>query len=318
MNVVITGGAGFLGSHLTDAYLARGASVTVLDSFITSNGENLAHLKAHPRLHLIEADLCVEFPALPEKPDLILHFASPASPIDYAKIPLETLAVNGPGTHRCCKAALAYGARLLYASTSEIYGDPLTHPQPESYWGNVNSAGERSCYDEGKRYGEAVVAAYRRTHGLDARMVRIFNTYGPRMRADDGRVVPSFINQALAGEALTVFGDGSQTRSLCYVQDLVEGVLRFAELDSPEHFIVNLGAERETTVNEIAGVIAGLCGVELRTVRRPLPPDDPTRRRPDLSRARAMLDWEPRTSLETGMQQTIDWFRSQRRSLACL
>lgn len=318
MNVVITGGAGFLGSHLADAYLRDGDCVTVIDNYATSDGTNIEHLREHPRFHFVQADICIEFPALPEKPDLILHFASPASPIDYAQIPLETLAVNGPGTQRCCKAALAYGARVLFASTSEIYGEPLEHPQRETYWGNVNSIGERSCYDEGKRFGEAVVAAYRRAHGLDARMVRIFNTYGPRMRAQDGRVVPTFIAQALDGEPLTIFGDGSQTRSLCYVDDLIEGIRRFAALENPANFVVNLGAEHEVTVREIAQRIAGACGVELRIEHRPLPPDDPTRRRPDISRARELLNWEPRTPLETGLQHTIDWFRSQRRSLTCL
>lgn len=318
MNVVITGGAGFLGSHLADAYLRDGDCVTVIDNYVTSDGSNIGHLLEHQHFHFVQADICVEFPALPEKPDLILHFASPASPIDYAQIPLETLAVNGPGTQRCCKAALAYGARVLFASTSEIYGDPLEHPQRETYWGNVNSVGERSCYDEGKRFGEAVMAAYRRAHGLDARMVRIFNTYGPRMRANDGRVVPTFIAQALDGAALTVFGDGTQTRSLCYVDDLIEGIRRFAALPNPAHFVVNLGAEHEVTVLEIAQRIARACNVDLRVEHRPLPPDDPTRRRPDLSRARELLGWEPRTPLEIGLQHTIDWFRSKRRSLTCL
>lgn len=318
MNVVITGAAGFLGSHLTDAYIARGDSVTGIDNLATSNGENLAQLRNVPRFKFVFADVAGGFPQLTDRPDLILHFASPASPIDYAQIPLETLNVNGPGTQHCCETALRHGARLLYASTSEVYGDPLVHPQPESYLGNVNSAGERSCYDEGKRYGEAVVAAYRRMHGLDARIVRIFNTYGPRMRADDGRVVPTFIAQALAGEPLSIFGEGSQTRSLCYVDDLIQGIVRFAALDDPEHWIVNLGSQAEVTVNEIAAAIARLCGVELHTNYRPLPPDDPSRRRPDLSRAREMLDWEPRTSLESGITDTIAWFRNKRRSLTCL
>lgn len=317
MNVVITGGAGFLGSHLADAYARRGDCVTVVDNLATSDGSNIAHLRDVAGFAFVEADLCVEFPALALRPDLILHFASAASPIDYAKAPLETLAVNGPGTHRCCKAALAYGARFLFASTSEIYGEPHVHPQPETYWGNVNSVGARSCYDEGKRFGEAVVAAYRREHGLDARMVRIFNTYGPRMRADDGRVIPTFVNQALAGEPLTVFGDGSQTRSLCYVDDLVEGIQRFADLPAPSDFVVNIGSEREVPVGDIAGIVAKLCGVDLRVINRPLPSDDPSRRRPDLSRARKLLQWEPRTPLETGLNHTIDWFRSKRRVATC-
>ncbi len=310
MNVVIAGVAGFIGSHLADAYLREGASVVGIDNLSTSTGENIAHLQDEPRFRFLRADLCEGIADIGASPDLILHFASPASPFDYARDPVATLSVNGQGTEHCCELALAHGARLVYASTSEIYGDPLVHPQPERYWGNVNSIGVRSCYDEGKRYGEAMVAAYRRMHRIDARIVRIFNTYGPRMRGHDGRVVPTFIMQALAGAPLTIFGDGMQTRCLCYVDDLIEGVVRFAGLPQAAEAVVNLGSEHEVTVNDIAQTIARLCGVTLSTEDRPLPADDPARRRPDLTRARAMLEWEPRTSLESGMQQTIAWFRA--------
>jgi dTDP-glucose 4,6-dehydratase len=310
MNVLITGAAGFLGSHLADAYVAAGHAVTGVDNLVTSDGSNLEHLRGEPNFQFELADVSQGLPESISRPDLILHFASPASPIDYADLPLQTLAVNARGTEHCCEAARRAKARLVFASTSEIYGDPLVHPQPESYWGNVNSFGPRSCYDEGKRYGEAVVATYRRMYGVDARAVRIFNTYGPRMRAHDGRVVPAFIMQALEGRPLTVFGDGNQTRSLCYVADLVEGIRRFAALDSPVYPVVNLGSDGETTVNEIAESIARLSGVPLVRAYRPLPADDPSRRRPDLSRAHEMLGWSANVPLETGMRDTIDWFRS--------
>lgn len=310
MNVLIAGVAGFIGSHLADAYLREGVAVVGIDNLSTSTGENIAHLQQEPRFRFLQADLCEGITDVGAAPDLILHFASPASPLDYARDPVATLGVNGQGTEHCCKLALAHGARLVYASTSEIYGDPLVHPQPERYWGNVNSIGVRSCYDEGKRYGEAMVTAYRRMHGLDARIVRIFNTYGPRMRAHDGRVVPTFVMQALAGTPLTIFGDGMQTRCLCYIDDLVEGIVRFARLPQAAEDVVNLGSEHEVTVNDIAETIARLCGVTLSTERRPLPQDDPVRRRPDLTRARALLAWEPHTSLERGMQKTIAWFRA--------
>lgn len=309
MNVLITGAAGFLGSHLAQTFLGEGHAVTGIDNFVTSDPATVARLQAHRAFTFIEADVSR---GLPEHlaPDLILHFASPASPFDYAREPLATLAVNGPGTANCCELALRTGARLIFASTSEVYGDPLVHPQPETYWGNVNSFGARSCYDEGKRYGEAVIASYRRLHGLDARIVRIFNTYGPRMRANDGRVVPAFICQALSGAPLTVFGDGEQTRSLCYVDDLVEGIRRFAELDDPAYPLVNLGSDRECTVNEIARTIARLCGAECRVQNAALPPDDPSRRRPDLHRAQTMFGWSARTPLEDGLRATISWFAS--------
>jgi len=262
------------------------------------------------RFTFIEADVSAGVPDT-SPADALLHFASPASPKDYAERPLETLRVNSRGTEACCEFAVRCGARLVFASTSEIYGNPLEHPQRETYWGNVNSIGERSCYDEGKRYGEAVVSAYRRVHGLDGRIVRIFNTYGPRMRLNDGRVVPNFVRQALSGEPLTIYGNGEQTRSLCYVDDLVEGVLRLAEIENPRYLVVNLGNDREVTVYEIAETIARLCGVQLRVVNEPLPPDDPARRRPDISRAREVLGWTPRVSLDDGMRDTIDWFKNR-------
>ncbi|HZZ64035.1 MAG TPA: NAD-dependent epimerase/dehydratase family protein [Candidatus Baltobacteraceae bacterium] len=310
MNVLITGAAGFLGSHLAQAYVNEGHRVTGIDNLRTSDGRNIAGLSGNSNFRFVEDDVCEGLRTSGVTPELILHFASPASPVDYAKDPVGTLRVNGYGTEHCCKLALASGARMIFASTSEIYGDPLVHPQPETYWGNVNSVGERSCYDEGKRFGEAMVRAYRRQHGVDARIVRIFNTYGPRMRADDGRVVPTFIQQALSNGSLTVFGDGRQTRSLCYVDDLVLGIRSFAQLDAPPYDIVNLGSEFEAQVNDIAEIIARLCEVSLRVEHRPLPSDDPSRRRPDLTRARAMLGWEPRTELEDGLRTTITWFKN--------
>jgi dTDP-glucose 4,6-dehydratase len=246
--------------------------------------------------------------------DAVLHFASPASPKDYDALRLETLAVNSRGTEACCRLALQNNARLVFASTSEVYGDPLEHPQRESYWGNVNSIGERACYDEAKRYGEAAVMAYRHARGLDGRVVRIFNTYGPRMRPRDGRVVPTFIDQALRGDALTIYGTGEQTRSLCYVDDLVEGILRFAQIDRPPHAVVNLGNDEEVTVRAIAEIVARLCAVPLNVVHAPLPPDDPTRRRPDLARAGEMLNWRPQISMEDGLARTIAWFKSTQRT----
>lgn len=308
MKALITGAAGFVGSHLCAKALERGWEVVGVDNFCTGNAANLAALQLSPGFTFVEADVCDALPDV--HVDVVLHFASPASPKDYDELRLETLAVNGRGTEACCRLALRCGARLVFASTSEIYGDPLEHPQRESYWGNVNSMGERSCYDEAKRYGEATVMAFRSKYGLDGRFVRIFNTYGPRMRPQDGRVVPSFVGQALRGEALTIYGSGAQTRSLCYVDDLVEGILRFAELNDAPYPVVNLGNDREVTVREIAEIVSRTCGVPLNVVYRPLPPDDPARRRPDIARARAMLGWTPEVSLEEGLAQTIAWFRS--------
>lgn len=309
MRVLITGVAGFVGSHLAEAALARGWQVVGVDNFCTGAGANLHALSSSPHFSFVEADVSDALPHIDDL-DAILHFASPASPKDYDALRLETLAVNSRGTEACCRLAIKNNARLIFASTSEVYGDPLEHPQRETYWGNVNSVGERSCYDEAKRFGEAAVMAYRHARGLDGRLVRIFNTYGPRMRARDGRVVPAFIDQALHGDALTIYGSGEQTRSLCYVEDLVEGILRFTEIDRPPHAVVNLGNTEEVSVRAIAEIVARLCGVPLDVVHAPLPPDDPARRRPDLSRARELLKWQPRVSIEDGLARTIAWFKS--------
>ncbi len=310
MKVLIAGAAGFLGSHLAQACRARGDHTIGVDNFASSSIANLAGLANDAGFSFVEADVARGLPDAGPI-DAVLHFASPASPKDYASIPIETLEVNSRGTQNCCRLALRYGARLLYASTSEVYGDPAVHPQPETYWGNVNSIGERSCYDEGKRFGEAMVMAYARIHGLDARIVRIFNTYGPRMRANDGRVVPTLVRQALAGEPLTIFGDGTQTRSLCYVDDLVDGILRFLDHPRPGERVINLGSEDELTVNEIAQTVARLCGVAVTMRREPLPPDDPARRRPDLTRAKSILGWSPQTPLQVGLSKTIAWFKEE-------
>ncbi|HET9028691.1 MAG TPA: NAD-dependent epimerase/dehydratase family protein [Candidatus Aquilonibacter sp.] len=309
MIALVTGAAGFLGSHLCDALLREGHTVTGVDDLSTGAICNVAPFMDDDRFHFIDADVSEGVPAM-ERVDAIFHFASAASPIDYAERPLATLRVNSRGTEHCCELAREHGARLIYASTSETYGDPLVHPQREEYFGNVNSIGPRSCYDEAKRYGEAVVAAYRRTERLDGRMVRIFNTYGPRMRRHDGRVVPTFIDEALTGKPLSVFGDGSQTRSLCYVDDLIEAILRFMAVDDPAHWVVNIGNDEEVTVLEIARTIADLCGVPLRLRHLPLPENDPRQRRPDLTRAQAILKWRARTPMREGLLRTIDWFRS--------
>ncbi len=309
MNALVTGGAGFVGSHLCSALLREGHSVVAVDNLITGELSNIAPLLEDDRFRFVHADVS-ETLREPERLDTIFHFASPASPIDYAERPLETLRVNSIGTERCCALAAERGARLVFASTSEVYGDPLEHPQRETYFGNVNPNGPRSCYDEAKRYGEAVVAAFRRTRGLDARVVRIFNTYGPRMRRNDGRVVPAFVSQALAGEPLTIFGTGRQTRSLCYVDDLVEAIVRFATVDEPMYRTINIGNDREVTVLEIAALVAKLCGVTLRLDTRPLPENDPLQRRPDLTRAFDALRWSPSTPLEAGLLSTIDWFKT--------
>lgn len=309
MNALVTGGAGFVASHLCGALLAEGHRVVAVDSLITGDLSNVAAFLEDDRFTFVHADVCDGLPQM-ERVDAIFHFASPASPVDYAERPLQTLRVNSIGTERCCALAAERGARVLFASTSEVYGDPLEHPQRETYFGNVNPNGPRSCYDEAKRYGEAMVAAYRRLYDIDARVVRIFNTYGPRMRRNDGRIVPAFVSQALAGEPLTIFGDGTQTRSLCYVDDLVEAIVRFAAIDKPKHRTINIGNDREVTVLELARIIANLCGVPLRTKHSPLPENDPLQRRPDLTRAREALRWSPSTSLEDGLLATIEWFRA--------
>ncbi|MGA2393021.1 MAG: NAD-dependent epimerase/dehydratase family protein [Candidatus Lustribacter sp.] len=311
MRVVITGGAGFVGSHLVDRYLRDGHDVVAVDNLCTGSLQNLDDAGEHPRLTFVRADAAAPL-QIRGGVDLVLHFASPASPAHYTRLALETLAVNSAGTGHACDLAERTGARLLYASTSEVYGDPLVHPQPETYWGNVNPVGERACYDEAKRFGEALITTRARRGPLDARIVRIFNTYGPRMAAEDGRAVPNFIAQALAGTPLTVYGDGGQTRSFTYVDDLVEGLVRLAAHDGARGAIVNLGNPEETTIAAAAAVIAELAGVPLQVEHRPLPPDDPTRRKPDITRARQLLGWEPRTPLREGLTRTLAWWRSAR------
>jgi nucleoside-diphosphate-sugar epimerase len=315
--VLITGAAGFIGSHLTERYLRDGETVVGLDNLATGDLRNLTAVMQSSRFRFVEVDVTEKWHTLRGifaevgNPDLILHFASPASPVDYAALPLETMAVNSRGTELCLEAAGRYGARFLFASTSEAYGDPLEHPQREGYWGNVNSVGPRSCYDEAKRFGEALVMAYMRTQNIDARIIRIFNTYGPRMRPNDGRVVPNFIAQALAGKALTVYGDGTQTRSFCYVDDLVEGIVRCAVSEETRGLVVNLGNPEEHPIERFARIVCDTAGVTLRVESRPLPVDDPTRRCPDISRARELLGWEPSVALEDGLRRTVEYVRGQ-------
>jgi len=309
MKAVVTGAGGFLGSTLLRRLLERGDEVLAIDDFSTGDRANWNGLDSYPGFHPLYGDVCETF-APSTDADVIFHLASPASPVDYAELPIRTLRVNSLGTEQCCRLAVDSAARLIYASTSEIYGEPAVHPQPESYWGNVNSIGERSCYDEGKRYGEAMCTAYVRRYGIDARIVRIFNTYGPRMRIDDGRLVPSLIAQAIIGAPLTIYGTGRQTRCLCYVDDLVDGILRYADLDRAPYSVMNLGNDEEVSVKQVAGMIAELCDAPLRFDTRPARPDDPTRRRPDLTRAREAIDWQPRTSLRDGLAQTIAWQRA--------
>ena len=303
---VITGGAGFLGSHLADALLARGHRVIALDNLITGDTANIEHLAGEPRFRFIEHDV-TEYIYLPGPVDYIYHFASPASPLDYLEWPIQTLKVGALGTHKALGLARAKGARFLLASTSEVYGDPLEHPQSESYWGHVNPIGPRGVYDEAKRFAEAMTMAYHRYHGVETRIVRIFNTYGPRMRPNDGRVVPTFIGQALKNQPLTVFGEGRQTRSFCYVSDLIRGIVALMDSDGAEP--VNIGNPQEMTVLEFAQAILRLCGSRSEIVHRPLPEDDPKVRQPDITKAREHLQWEPAMDLDTGLRRTIDYFR---------
>ena len=312
MRVIITGGAGFIGSHLVDRFLADGHTVVALDNLSTGSVRNIEHQAGHERFRFIKQDV-TEFLYIDGPVDAVLHFASPASPIGYLDLPIQTLKVGALGTHKALGLARAKSARFLLASTSEVYGDPLVHPQPETYWGNVNPIGPRSVYDEAKRFAEAMTMAYHREHGLETRIVRIFNTYGPRMSLDDGRVVPNFIGQALRGEAITVYGGGQQTRSFCYVSDLVEGIVRL--LNSDEVYPVNIGNTAEISMLHYAEVIKRLTG-SASPIALVEPPaeriaDDPKQRQPDISKARARLGWQAQVDLEDGMSRTIDYFRQQ-------
>jgi dTDP-glucose 4,6-dehydratase len=302
---LVTGAAGFIGSHLSEYLLDKGFSVVGMDNLLTGDVENIQHLTGRDFVfvkHNVTNYIPLEGPL-----DFIFHFASPASPIDYLKLPIQTLKVGSLGTHNALGLAKAKKARFLLASTSEVYGDPLVHPQREDYWGNVNPIGPRGVYDEAKRFAEAMTMAYHRTHGVQTRIVRIFNTQGPRMRIEDGRAVPAFMSQALRGEDVTVFGDGSQTRSLCYVSDLVDGIYRLAQSDEP--YPVNIGNPQEITILQLAQKIVAMTGSRSRIVRRPLPEDDPKVRQPDITRARTILGWEPKVPLDEGLRRTLEYFK---------
>src|ERR1700733_8367839 len=303
---VVTGGAGFLGSHLTDRLLAEGFRVVGVDNFITGNPANLDHLKSNPNYSFQEQDVSNHFEGAGDV-NFIFHFASPASPIDYLELPIQTLKVGSLGTHNVLGLAKAKKATFLLASTSECYGDPLVHPQREDYWGNVNPIGPRGVYDEAKRFAEAMTMAYHRYHHVNTKIVRIFNTYGPRMRLKDGRVVPAFIGQALTGQPLTIFGDGSQTRSFCYVSDLIDGIFRLAMSDF--HEPVNIGNPREMTIKQFADEIIRITGTKSRIENKPLPVDAPKVRQPDITRARKVLGWEPKVEFEEGITKTIEYFK---------
>ena len=326
MRCLITGGAGFLGSHLTDRLLEAGHEVIIFDNLVTGRADNVAHRFGHERFRFVKQDV-TEYLYVPGTLDAVVHFASPASPIDYLRMPIPTLKVGSLGTHKALGLALAKQARFLLASTSEVYGDPQVHPQPETYWGHVNPVGPRGVYDEAKRFAEAITMAYHRYHGLDTRIVRIFNTYGPRMRPDDGRVVSNFIVQALKGEPLTIYGHGEQTRSFTYVDDLIEGILRLLMHDDTGpststdeaadwqgradiHLPLNIGNPGEFTVAELADKVLALTGSAVSIEYRPLPLDDPQVRKPDISRARRLLGWEPRVPLDAGLERTIPYFRA--------
>jgi dTDP-glucose 4,6-dehydratase len=307
LRVVITGAAGFIGSHLAEALLDRGCSVVGVDNLLTGDMANIAHL-ATREFVFIRHDV-TNYIDIAGPVDVVLHWASPASPIDYLELPIPTLKVGALGTHKALGLAKAKGARFVIASTSEVYGDPLEHPQKESYWGNVNPIGPRGVYDEAKRFAEAMTTAYHRYHGLDAKIVRIFNTYGPRMRVNDGRAVPTFISQALRNEDLTIFGDGRQTRSFCYISDLVDGIIRLMQSDLNDP--VNIGNPHEMTIEEIGRTIIRMTGSTSRIVYRSLPTDDPKVRQPDITRARTLLGWEPKVPLEQGLTETIAYFRKK-------
>jgi dTDP-glucose 4,6-dehydratase len=306
--VLITGGAGFLGSHLCERFLAEGWAVICMDNLITGDLANVEALFANPDFHFEKRDV-TEYIHVPGELEAILHFASPASPIDYLELPIQTLKVGSLGTHKVLGLARAKGARFLLASTSECYGDPLVHPQSEDYWGNVNPVGPRGVYDEAKRFAEAMTMAYHRYHGVATRIVRIFNTYGPRMRLNDGRALPAFMSQALEGRPLTVFGDGSQTRSFCFMDDLVEGIWRL--LNSEEVLPVNIGNPSEMTILEFARKVIELTGTESEIVFKDLPEDDPKVRQPDITRARTLLGWEPKVDLDTGLGRTLEFFQAK-------
>lgn len=307
MRILITGGAGFIGSHLTDRLLGEGHQVVAMDNLVTGDVKNIAQHLSNPNFEFIHHDISNHIHVTGPL-DWVLNFASPASPIDYLQLPIQTLKVGAMGTHNALGLAKAKGAKFMLASTSEVYGDPLVHPQPEEYWGNVNPVGPRGVYDEAKRYAEAITMAYHRQHGVDTRIIRIFNTYGERNRVNDGRVVPTFINQALRGEALTVFGEGQQTRSFQYVADLVEGIRRLME--TPFNKPVNLGNPVELTILQFAQLILKLTNSSSTIEYRPLPEDDPKTRKPDISRAKEVLGWEPRVAVEDGLTRTIAWYRT--------
>jgi dTDP-glucose 4,6-dehydratase len=306
-SILITGGAGFIGSHLCEHFLAKGDDVVALDNFMTGSRDNVAHLMDDPSFLLVEHDITT--PYFPDsKPDLVMHFASPASPPQYLANPIHTLKVGSYGAIHSLGIAKAAGARFVMASTSEIYGDPAVSPQPETYWGNVSTIGPRGVYDEAKRFSEAATMSYHRAHGVDTRLVRIFNTYGPRLSPGDGRAIPNFMSQALAGEPITIYGDGSQTRSFCYIDDLVAGIVALIDKGGPDP--VNLGNPDERTIRELAELVISLVGSDSKIEYLPLPQDDPKVRCPDISRARELLDWSPKVELEDGLGRTLEWFRS--------
>jgi len=306
MRVLIAGAAGFLGSHLADAILKEGHQVLGVDNLCTGSLENLKHLKAEPRFEFLQQDICSSFD--PKHVDYVFNFASPASPEDYMRLGIETLMVGSAGTRNVLEIAKKYGAKFLHASTSECYGDPEQHPQTEEYWGHVNPIGPRSVYDESKRFSEALVMAYHRSEKVDTRLVRIFNTYGPRLQLNDGRVISNFLTQALRGDDLTIYGDGSQTRSFCYVSDEIEGILRLSRSD--EHTPVNIGNPTEWAILDCAKAVLGVTGSKSSIVQRPLPQDDPSQRKPDISKAKRLLNWEPEIDLETGLKLSLEYFRS--------
>jgi len=310
MRALVTGGAGFIGSHLCEFLLGQGWEVVCMDNFVTGSPDNVAPFQARPGFRLVRHNV-TEYIRMDGALDWVLHLASPASPRDYLELPIQTLKVGALGTHNALGLAKAKGARFLLASTSEVYGDPLVHPQREDYWGNVNPVGPRGVYDEAKRFAEAITMAYHRTHGVDTRIARIFNSFGPSMRIDDGRAIPAFISQALAGQPLTIFGDGSQTRSFQYISDLIDGLWRL--MRAPVNDPVNLGNPQEMTLLELAKRILRLTGARSEIVFRPLPTDDPKVRQPEIGRARALLGWEPHVDVDEGLRLTIDWFRRRLR-----